>query len=168
MLAPLLVVILLARWVKPDLLSTRIVLALLPLIILTRPANFGRFAYADRYLQTTSVHVPPGTMIAVAGWAPLSYMVRAFPDGTPFVRIQSNIHGFTERSNGLDTEAHRRVAHHNGPVRLLLAEPEWNIAQPMLDHYGYRVDRAACQPVDGTLHGGGGIERLELCPLLAP
>jgi hypothetical protein len=168
MLAPFLIVTLLARWVRPDLLTTRIVLVLIPLMILTRPANFGRFAYAERWVEPTSVHVPPGTMVAVAGWAPLSYMVRAFPDGTPFVRIQSNMHGFTERSNGLDAEARRRVAHHHGPVRLMLAQSEWNIAQPMLDHYGYRVDRAACQSLDGSLRGGGGIERLALCPLLVP
>lgn len=166
MLAPILVVAVLARWVLPDLLRARILLALLPLIVVNRPANFGRFDYADRTMQTTSVHVPPGTMVAVAGWAPISYMVPAFPDGTPFVRIQSNMHGFADRPNGLDAEAHRRLKHHHGPLQLLLAEPEWHIAQPMLDHFGYRVDRAACQAVDGTLRGGGGIDGLELCPLL--
>jgi hypothetical protein len=131
-----------------------------------RPANFGRFPYADQYMAVTSVNVPPKTMIAVAGWAPLSYMVPAFPDGTPFVRIQSNMHGFAERSNGLDVEARRRIRNHRGPVRLLLAQAEWHIAQPMLDHYEYQVDRAACQAVDGQLRGGGGIGELELCPMV--
>jgi hypothetical protein len=167
MLAPLVVVSILARWVPPGLLRTRILLALIPLVLVNHPANFGHFDYADRYLQTTPVNVPPETMIAIAGWAPLSYMVTAFPEATPFVRIQSNMHGFAERPNGLDAEARRRVIAHHGPVRLLLAETEWNIAQPILDHYGYRVDRATCQTIDGTLHGGGGIQRLELCPLLA-
>jgi hypothetical protein len=166
MLVPLLVVALLARWVTPDLLRARIVLALIPLILVNRPANFGRFPYADQYMAVTSVPVPRGTMIAVAGWAPLSYMVPAFPDGTPFVRIQSNMHGFAERSNGLDVEARRRVQNHHGPVRLLLAQAEWHIAQPMLDHYGYQVDRATCQAVDGELRGGGGIGELELCPMV--
>jgi hypothetical protein len=166
MLAPLLVVGLLARWVPPRLLTARILLALVPLMVVNRPANFGRFAYAERTMAVTAVRVPRGTMIAVAGWAPLSYMVSAFPAGTPFVRIQSNMHGFTERSNGLDAEARRRVAHHRGPVRLMLAHAEWNIAEGMLDHYGYRVDRAACQTIDGKLHGGGGVGQLDLCPVV--
>lgn len=166
MLAPLLVVALLARWVSPDLLRARVVLALIPLMVVNYPANFGRFPYAGRTMQTTPVSVPPGTMVALAGWAPISYMVPAFPEGTPFVRIQSNMNGFADHPNGLDTEAHRRLQHHRGPVRLLLAEPEWHIAQPMLDHFGYKVDRAACRKVDGTLRGGGGIGELELCPLL--
>jgi len=105
-------------------------------------------------------------MIAMAGWSPISYMVPAFPEGTPFVRIQSNMNGFADQPNGLDVEAHRRLKAHRGPVRLLLAEPEWHIAQPMLDHFGYSVDRSACQPVDGVLHGGGGIDGLTLCPLV--
>ena len=165
MLAPLLVITLLARWVPPDLLRARILLVLIPLMILNRPANFGRFAYAGQYVQLTPVHVPPRTMVAIAGWAPLSYMVPAFPEGTPFVRIQSNTHGFAERPNGLDTEAHRRVKAHHGPVQLLLAQPEWHIAQPALDHFGYTVDRTTCRPVDGELGGGGGIKELELCAM---
>jgi hypothetical protein len=168
MLAPLLVVVLLVRWVPPDLLRVRVVAVLIVLMIVNRPANFGRFDYASRTMAMTPIQVPKETMMAVAGWAPLSYVVPAFPDGIPFVRIQSNMHGFTERSNGLDVESQRRVKNHRGPVRLLLAEGEWNIAQPMLDHYGYRVDRAQCQMVDATIHGGGGIGRLEMCPLLPP
>ncbi len=163
MLAPLLVVALLARWVQPDLLRTRILLVLIPLILLNRPANFGRYAYANESMQLTPVQLPPGTMITVAGWAPLSYMVPAFPEGTPFVRIQSNMHGFAERPNGLDAEAHRRVKAHRGPVQLLLAEPEWHIAEPMLNHFGYVVDRSTCRPVDGELGGGGGIKALVMC-----
>jgi hypothetical protein len=166
MLAPLLVVALLARWVPPDLLSARIVLVLIPLMVVNWPANFGRFGYAGRSMEVSPVHVPRGTLVAIAGWAPLSYMVPAFPEGTPFVRIQSNMHGFADRPNGLDAEARRRLVAHRGPVRLLLAAPEWGIAQPMLDHFGYSVDRNACQPVDGNLHGGGGIDGLTLCPLV--
>lgn len=166
MLAPVLVVAVLARWVPSGLLSARIMIALIPLMVVSRPADFGRFNYAGRYMETTPVNVPPGTMVAVAGWAPVSYMVPAFPDGTSFVRIQSNMHGFADRPNGLDAKARRQLEHHSGPVRVILAVSEWNIAQPLLDHYGYRVDREACQTVDGTLRGGGGIERLALCPLL--
>jgi hypothetical protein len=165
MLASLLVVALLARWVPSDLFRVRVVVVLIVLMIANRPANFGRYAYAGRMMELTPIHVPRGTMIAVAGWAPLSYMVPAFPKGTPFVRIQSNMHGFAERPNGLDAEARRRLEAHHGPVQLLLAAPEWDIAQPMLDHFGYSVDRNACQPVDGILHGGGGIDKLTLCPL---
>jgi hypothetical protein len=165
MLAPLLIIALLARWVSPDLLRARILLVIIPLMLANRPANFGRFAYADHYMQLRPIQVPPATMIAIAGWAPISYMVPAFPEGTPFVRIQSNMHGFAERPNGLDTEAHRRVKAHHGPVQLLLAGPEWHIAQTALDHFGYSVDRTACRAVDGMLGGGGGIAELELCPM---
>lgn len=165
MLAPLLIVALLSRWGSPEGLRTRIVLALIPLMLLTRPANFGRFPYAGRTMQTTPVQVPPGTMVALAGWAPISYMVPAFPEGTPFVRIQSNMNGFADRPNGLDAEARRRLEHHRGPILLLLSESEWHIAQAMLDPFGYHVDRAACRKVDGALRGGGGIADLELCPL---
>ncbi len=168
MMAPLLIVALLARWMPSELLRVRVVAVLIVLMIVNRPANFGRFDYAGRTMSMTPIQVPSGTMIAAAGWAPLSYVVPAFPDGTPFVRIQSNMHGFVERSNGLDVEASRRVKNHRGPVRLLLAEGEWHIAQPMLDHYGYKVDRAQCQTVDATIHGGGGLGRLEMCPLLPP
>jgi len=165
MLAPLLVVALLARWVPPGLLRARILLVLIPLMLVNRPANFGRYAYAARYMELTPVRVPAGTLVAVAGWAPLSYMVPAFPAGTPFVRIQSNMDGFAEKPNGLDAVAHQRLKAHHGPVELLVAEPEWGIAQPMLDHFGYQVNHATCHPVDGLLHGGGGIDGLELCPL---
>lgn len=166
MLAPLLIVMLLARWSPSDRVGARIVLVLIPLMVVSRPANFGRFPYAGRSMEVTPVSVPSGTMVAVAGWAPLSYMAPAFPEDIPFVRIQSNMHGFVERPNGLDAEARRRLERHNGPLRLLLAAPEWHIAQPLLDHHGYRVDREACRRVDGALRGGGGISELVLCPLL--
>jgi hypothetical protein len=165
MLAPLLVVALLARWVPFELLRARIVLVLIPLMVVNYPANFGRYQYAGRYMETKPVGVPPGTMVAVAGYSPVSYMVPAFPAGTPFVRIQSNMHGFTDRPNGLDAEARRRLEQHQGPLRLMLAEDEWSLAQAVLDHYRYRVDRETCQMVDGTLRGGGGVPRLLLCPL---
>lgn len=165
MLAPLLVVALLARWVPPNLLRARVLFVLIPLMLINRPANFGRFEYANEYMSTKPVNVPRGTMIAVAGWAPISYMAPAFPNGTPLVRIQSNMHGFVEKPNGLDVVARRRLEQHHGPIRLLIAEAEWHIAQPLLDHSKYRVDRAACQSVDGTLQGGGGISPLSLCPM---
>jgi hypothetical protein len=166
MLAPLIVVTLQARWLPSERVSARNVRVLFPIMVVNRPANFGRFDYAGKYMELTPVQVPRGTMIAVAGWAPISYMAPAFPEGTPFVRIQSNMHGFAERPNGLDAEARRRLEAHRGPVQLMLAEPEWHIAQPMLDHFGYRVDRNTCRPVNGILHGGGGIDGLTLCRLL--
>jgi len=165
MLAPLLVVALLARWVPATLLRARVLIVLIPLMLINRPANFGRFGYAGKYMATTPVSVPRGTMVAMAGWAPISYMVPAFPDQTPFVRIQSNMHGFAEKPNGLDAVARRRIEQHNGPIRLLVAASEWHVADAILNHYHYRVDRAACQSVDGTLAGGGGISPLSLCPL---
>jgi hypothetical protein len=165
MLAPLLVVSLLARWTPSDLLRNRMVIALIVLMVVTRPANFGRFEYADKFMDIAKVKVPPGTMVAVAGWAPISYMVPAFPADTRFVRIQSNVNGFTDRPNGLDDEAQRRIQHHQGPLRLLLVEAEWDIAEPLLTHYRYRVDRAECESIDSTLRGGGGMGRLALCPL---
>jgi hypothetical protein len=165
MLAPLLLAALIARWMPAELLRWRLLAVLAMLIVVNHPANFGRFRYAGRVMELTPIAVPPGTMIAVAGWAPISYLVPAFPDRTPFVRVQSNMHGFAERPNGLDVEARRRLSRHRGPVRLLLAEKEWHIAQPMLDHFGYHVDRETCESVDGTLHGGGGIASLQLCTL---
>ena len=165
LLAPLLIASLLARWVPTRLLATRTIAVLLPVMVLTYPANFGRYAYGDRYMSVAAVPLPPKTLVAVAGWAPLSYMVPAFPPATPIVRIQSNMHGFPDRPNGLDTEARRRLETHDGPIHLLLAADEWSLAQPLLDRYGYHVDRANCQIVDGTLAGGGGAGRLHLCPL---
>jgi hypothetical protein len=165
MLAPLLVVVLLAEWVPPPLLSTRIVLALIPLMVLSCPANFGRYHYSERFLEMTRVEVPPGTMIAVAGKAPISYVVPFFPPDVPFVRIQSVMHGYAGRQNGTDAEARRRLEQHRGPLLLLVAEIDWERAQPLLDHYRYRVERGACRNVDATLFGGGGSGRLALCPL---
>lgn len=165
MLAPLLAMALLARWVPPHLLRARMLFVLIPLMLINKPANFGRYAYAGEYMSTTPVDLPRGSMIAVAGWAPLAYMVPAFPEGTPVVRIQSNMHGFVEKPNGLDDVARRRLERHSGPIHLLVAESEFHIAQPLLDHAKYRVDRAACRSIDGTLKGGGGISPLSLCPL---
>ena len=164
-LAPLLIVALLARWVPAALQASRIVLVLVPIVVVTWPANFGRYAFTNDYMAMSPVSVPPNTMVAVAGWAPLSYVAIAFPPDTTFVRIQSNMHGFADRPNGTDGLAASKLAAHRGPIRLLLAEPEWNIAQPLLDHYRYKVTREECQVVDGTLAGGGGAGRLNLCPL---
>jgi hypothetical protein len=168
MLAPLLVAGILARWVPPALQAGRIILFLLLIAVITWPANFGRYAFADRYMAMTPVNLPQGTMVAVAGWSPLSYLVIAFPPETPFVRIQSNMHGFVDRPNGTDTLARNRLLAHQGPIRLLLAEAEWPIAEPLIKHSGYTVDKAACQVVEGTLAGGGGAGRLHLCPMTVP
>jgi hypothetical protein len=168
MTAPLLIVVLLTLWVPAPLLRLRILLVLVPIMLITWPADFGRYPFTARYLAPAAVAVPPGTMVVVAGWAPLSYMASAFPPETPLVRIQSNMHGFADRPNGMDTEARRRVDNHDGPLLLLLAEPEWSIAQPLLDHYRYAIDRAACRGVNGTLAGGGGAGRLVLCPMATP
>jgi hypothetical protein len=166
MTAPLLIVAWLSRWVPPRQLGMRIVAVLVPIMVITWPANFGRYAFAGRYVATSPIELAPGTMVVVAGWAPLSYMVGSFPATTPLVRIQSNMHGFGDRPNGMDAEARRRVDDHQGPLQLLVAEPEWSIAQPVLDHYRYTVDRGACRFVDGSLAGGGGAGRLSLCPLI--
>jgi len=165
MTAPLLIVVLLARWVPPARLRTRIVAVLVPVMFVTWPANFGRYAFAERYVATTPIDVATGTMVVIAGWAPLSYMVGSFPPGTPLVRIQSNMHGFADRPSGMDTLARERITRHAGPLALLVAEPEWSIAQPLLDHEGYSVDRTGCQTLDGAISGGGGMGRLVLCPM---
>jgi hypothetical protein len=165
MTAPLLIVAWLARWVAPRHLGLRVVAVLVPIAIVTWPANFGRYTFADRYVATRPIDLAPDTMVVIAGWAPLSYMVGSFPPGTPLVRIQSNMHGFADRPNGMDARARRRVEDHQGPLELLVAEPEWSIAQPLLDHHGYRVDRDTCRAIDGSLEGGGGAGRLALCPV---
>jgi hypothetical protein len=55
MTAPLLIVAWLSRWVPPRQLGVRIVAVLVPIMVVTWPANFGRYAFADRYVATTPV-----------------------------------------------------------------------------------------------------------------
>lgn len=126
-------------------LSRRAQLVLLGTVLLaTQLAAKGwidRQPWGERFVevQAPPLAEPANTMILTAGFAPVSYVIPAFPPEVPFLRIHGWLVGAEEQGTGLSDRLHRRVAEHKGAFYAIF--PEWD--QPTmswaLERYGLRL-----------------------------
>ena len=167
MLAPLVIVA--AVGLLPLSMRARIALAGLLLVV---SAALGRYAagpyvpLGDPYVQLSPLSIPhpAQSMILMAGYEPMAYLIPSLPATIPVLRIQGWLAG-PEDGSGLSTAMRERVAAYRGDLYLLSAPLEREQAAATLAAHQLRIEPSGCQQLR-TNFGGP----YDFCPLqrLAP
>ncbi len=135
--------------------------ALLAALQLTvQPADWGRVAWADRWVsaEVPPIAAPDDTMVLMAGYWAIAHVIPSFPPRIPFVRIQSNFLQPDSVGNGFLAILKDKVAAHRGPYLMLSTIPDTPGAAKAAALLGLRLDLNSCRPLPNNLG-----ETLNLC-----
>ncbi|SMH59263.1 hypothetical protein [Azospirillum agricola] len=161
MLAPLALVMAVGLLPLARRLRVGLAAALLAALQLTvQPADWGRVAWADRWVtaEVPPIADPDDTMVLMAGYWAIAHVIPSFPPRMPFVRIQSNFLQPDSVGNGYLAILKDKVAAHRGPYLMLSTIPDTPGAAKAAALLGLRLDTASCRPVPNNLG-----ETLNLC-----
>jgi hypothetical protein len=128
----------------------------------TEPGSWGRTVWSQGVVELTPrpVFADPGrTLIVMAGYQPMSYVIPNFPSEVTFVRVQSNFVHPDSVDSGYSALLRRRILSHMGDFFMLSTVPDTGIAADAATAFGLELERRACR----TLHNNLG-EPLSLCP----
>jgi hypothetical protein len=172
LLAPLLVTGLVLAWpVAPRARAALVTALLLAMVVLTRPADWGRVDWSDRFvpvelpdlLAEATAPGRPTPMLLMGGIEPMGYVVPALPPAMPVVRIQSYLYNPWNGVGFIDL-VRQRLAAHAGPLLTLFEAGDHEIVR-VLDAYGLRLDDAHCGLVRSPL--GPALKLCATLPLAA-
>jgi hypothetical protein len=155
MLAPIVTVACLAVW--PIAPRTRAILAVGVMAILgatTRPGDWGRVPWSDRFVEVEAPPIADGAMVLMVGYTPTAWTIPAFPAAIPFVRVHGFSFGPTDGDAGFTREARTRVAGHGGSFHLLADRGELESAVAILAHFGLVPNLGDCQAIKSNLDDG--------------
>lgn len=163
MLAPLGLV--LAAGLLPIPAFRRWQVAWIMLIVLRATSLTGtweRVPWTRHWVEATmpAIPDPAHTMVLLAGYQPLSYLIPLFPHEIPFVRIESNFVQPDQRGNAFNTEIRARITAHRGPFFVMSTVLDTRIAGEAAAAYGLKIDLPGCQAIHTNLG-----EPLNFCPL---
>lgn len=123
--------------------------AILAMILLetTRTSLWGRVAFEDDYFGVTlpTVPQPAQSLVLMAGFDPMAYLIPFFTPELRFLRIHSWFTGPSDHPNGFDRLMQSAVKNHDGAVYGLFRSYERGAAEPAFAAYGYAIDDANCQ-----------------------
>ncbi|MBP2293142.1 hypothetical protein [Azospirillum rugosum] len=125
-----------------------------------RPADWGRVAWSDRWVEAEvpPIEDPDHTMVLMGGYWAISHVIPAFPPRIPFVRIQSNFLQPDSVGNGYLALLKDKVGAHHGRFLMLSTIPDTAGAAEAALLLGLRVDQGACRVIPNNLG-----EPLNLC-----
>jgi len=153
-LAPLLIALCL-DWLP---LSRKIRLILLVLLLavsqaVVRVGFSSRLPWDKHYIQVEVPEIPrpDRTLVLIAGYGPVSYVIPDFPPQIPFLRIQGWLTSNTPTPTGLELEMRKRVATHNGDLYVLYDSTEKGAAQTALKSYGLQMEPQTCRTVGSNV-----------------
>ncbi|WP_448204475.1 hypothetical protein [Azospirillum sp. sgz302134] len=160
-LAPLAIVM--AAGLLPVSRKARLVLAALLLVLVqatAQPANWGRAAWSDRWVEADipPIEDPDHTMVLMGGYWAISHVIPAFPPRMPFVRIQSNFLQPDSVGNGYLALLKDKIGAHRGRFLMLSTVPDTPGAAKAAALLGLRVDETDCRIIPNNLG-----EPLNLC-----
>ncbi|MBF0395103.1 MAG: hypothetical protein HQL38_20705 [Alphaproteobacteria bacterium] len=160
MLAPLLLLLALGRHRA----VAGVALALL--LVTTRPADWGRAAWADKAVEVTlpAIESPDRTMVLMAGHEPLSFLLPAFPPAMRFLRIDSTFTNIRETNVRFNDVMRAAVAAHDGPLAMLFTSWEIEDVRRKLDEYGLVMDESRCRHPSSPI----GTAPYAYCPVRRP
>ena len=117
------------------------------LLATTRTSLWGRVAFEDDYFGVTipTVPQPAQSLVLMAGFDPMAYLIPFFPPELRFLRIHSWFTGPSDHPNGFDRLMQSVVKNHDGPVYGLFRSYERGAAEPAFAAYGYAIDDVRCQ-----------------------
>jgi len=150
MLAPLLIALCLD--LMPLSHRTRLILLVLLLAVsqgFVRVGFNGRLPWDARYVQVEVPEIPrpDRTLALIAGYAPVGYVIPAFPPQIPFLRIQGWMTANTSAPTGLEVEMRRRVANHDGDFYVLYHFAGQDAVPAALKSYGLQMEPQTCRMV---------------------
>lgn len=164
MLSPLLITLALHRLTR----SPRIWLPASGLVLLACQlavsVEVDRKPWDDRFVQ---VNVPPitnpaKTMVLMAGYEPMAYVIPSFPPQIPFIRIQGYLAGPGPEENDYIREMRRRVAAFQGDLLILFRPREEERSLQAVNAFGLDIDRGQCREVTSNIG-----PNLKLCRVVA-
>lgn len=137
-----------------------IVLILLRATSLTN--TWERVPWTRNWVEATmpTLPDPAHTMVLLAGYQPLSYLIPLFPHEIPFVRIESNFVQPDQSGNAFNAVIRARIAAHRGPFFVMSTVLDTRIAGEAALAYGLTIDLPGCQVIHTNLG-----EPLSFCPL---
>jgi hypothetical protein len=120
----------------------------------TIPGDWGRIAWTDRLVEIDLPRIPdPGrTMVLMAGYQPMSFIIPEFPPEIPFLRIQSNFVHPDPSPNGYNDALRARIAAHDGDVFTVSTIPDTDLAAAAVRFHGRRLARDECQVIRSNLN----------------
>lgn len=149
MLAPLLIVVAFMCW--PLSLKKRLVAAASVLLVLQAlvRVDLERLPWKGSYVDVDPPRLndPEHSMVLMTGYAPMAYVIPAFPREVPFLRIDGWLVPGDEYNGGLAREMHARIDAHAGPLYLLYVDDEGDRVLMTLRRFGLKADRRQCAQV---------------------
>jgi hypothetical protein len=118
------------------------------------PGSWGRIAWSDRLVEVEvpAVADPDRTLVLMAGYQPMSFVIPEFPPGIAFLRIQSNFVHPDPSPNGFKDLIRARLDAHDGDVFVMSTVPDTDIAADAAAFWGYRPDPSSCRIVTSNLN----------------
>ena len=154
MLAPLALLLLLGRALPEAPRLRPIAAAILAVLVLaTNPPNWGNATRAMSVLDLSLPAAIPvhGALVLLAGEAPTSFLVPAWPDTARFVRVQSNFHGETWPPYGFDRRVAAAIDGHAGPIVVVFASDAAPHADAGLARMGLAREATRCGKIETLL-----------------
>lgn len=120
----------------------------------TIPGDWGRIAWTDRLVEVDLPRLPdPGrTMVLMAGYQPMSFIIPEFPPEIPFLRIQSNFVHPDPSPNGYNDALRARIDAHDGDVFAVSTIPDTDLADAAVRFHGRRLARDECRVIRSNLN----------------
>jgi hypothetical protein len=149
MLAPLAFVVALDRWgLGPRSRAAVMGVALAATLLWLKPGDWGRapWSASGDYITvaTPSLAQPARTIVLMAGFEPLSYVIPKFPPAVRFLRIHSYFIGPTDADNRHNRLLRDILAAHDGPLFALFNGGEEAAMRDALAPYRLGLDGASC------------------------
>ena len=126
-----------------------VVLLAIALIGTTRPADWGRLAFGDKYLDVSVPQLPANSLVIVGPFQPMAYAIAFFRSDARFVSPENNLLHLEQR-NRLEARAAEVIATHAGPIFALDFRDESRI-EGVLRHFGLARDMKTCAPIRSNL-----------------
>ncbi|HEV7372867.1 hypothetical protein [Arenibaculum sp.] len=120
----------------------------------TVTGDWGRIAWTDRLVEVDLPRIPaPGrTMVLMAGYQPMSFIIPEFPPEIPFLRIQSNFVHPDPSPNGYNDALRGRIDAHRGDVFVVSTIPDTDLAADAVRFHGRRLAWQECQVIRSNLN----------------
>lgn len=120
--------------------------------------NWGRVPWSERWVEVAPIPIesPDETMVLMAGYQPMSYVLPALPPQVPVVRIQGLF--FLDPGIAYRDLVQARIREHIGSFLILNTIPDTPRAEQGAAEFGLVLDTGRCRLVTSNL-----AEPLQLC-----